>query len=139
MHGWQDGQKLIGIALTVLYTGGGHIPFYIPVSVGIILALGTLLGGKRIIKTLGVDLVKLSSTSALCSDLGAYACLAVFSLFGIPLSTSNVKSFAIIGSGLGADERINKKATIKVILTSTATFPICFLLGYVLMAILNAL
>ncbi len=138
MHGWQDGQKLVGVALTLTYTSG-KIPIYIPLFVASIMALGTLLGGGRIIKTLGHDLVRLEGTSALCSDLGAYASLFVFSIFGIPLSTSNVKSLAIVGAGLGASEKINKKATSKVVLTSIATFPICFFLGYALMAILNVL
>ena len=138
MHGWQDGQKLVGIAIAVLHTNGA-VPLYLPLTVGVILALGTLLGGRKIIKTLGHDLVSLEQGSALCSDLGAYASLFVFSIFGVPLSTSNVKSLAIVGAGLGYGKEINKKATSKVILTSIATFPICFLIGYCLMALLNAL
>lgn len=136
MHGWQDGQKLVGIALAVLHTDG-RVPPYIPLIIGLVLGLGTLLGGNRIIKTLGNDLVKLESGSALCSDLGAYVSLLVFSIFGVPLSTSNVKSLAIVGAGLGYGEKINKKATSKVALTSIVTFPVCLLLGYLIMALLS--
>ena len=136
MHGWQDGQKLIGIILTLGFTGKA-VPFYIPLSVASLMALGTLLGGKRIIRSLGRDMIKLESASALWSDTGAYISLLIFSLLGVPLSTSNVKSFAIVGAGLGLGQRINKKATLKVLSASIVTFPICFLLGYLLMAALS--
>ena len=138
MHGWQDGQKLIGIIATLLLVEF-KAPFYIIISVAFTMALGTLIGGKRIIKTLGSDLVSLNSHMATCSDLGSYVTLLAFSLFGAPLSTGNVKALAIVGAGKGNGGKINKKATIKVILTSIATFPLCFLLGYTAFAILKCI
>ena len=135
MHGWQDGQKLLGIALAIAMTGS-DIPLYLIFLVAITMALGSLLGGKRIIKTMGNDLVLLNDFSAFCSDIGAYITLFIFSAFGAPLSTGNVKALAIVGAGIGDGKKINKKATAKVFLASVATFPICFLLGYLLLMLL---
>ena len=135
MHGWQDGQKLIGVAL-VSAVSTFEIPFWLIFSVSIAISLGSLLGGNRIINTLGRELTSLNDFSAFCSDLGSYVTLLVFSIFGIPLSTGNVKSLAIVGAGLADSQKINKKATARILLVSAATFPACFLLGYLIMSIL---
>ena len=128
MHGWQDGLKLIGIALSL---GTTHIlPSVLALLTALTVALGSLIGSDKIAKTLGAGLTELTPQSALCAELGSYLTLGVFSVFGIPLSTGNVKSLAIVGAGLGKGQKINKKAAFKVVLTSVATFPICFFVCY---------
>ena len=136
MHGWQDGQKLCSI-LFALACHGINMPIQIPLLVGVIMALGSLLGGKKIIKTLGCDLVKLSSQCAICSELGSYLTLFAFSTFGASVSTSCIKALSILGAGAGNGKKINKKATAKVLISSAIAFPICFLIGYYVMLILD--
>lgn len=128
MHGWQDGLKLIGIALSLGATS--FLPSTLALLIALSVALGSFLGSGKITRTLGTGLTELTPQSALCAELGSYLTLGVFSLFGIPLSTGNVKSLAIMGAGLGKGQEINKKAALTVILTSIATFPICFFTCY---------
>ncbi len=136
MHGWQDGQKLVGILATLMLVEF-KAPPYIVFSVAVTMGLGTLACGKGIIKTLGSDLVSLDGHSATGSDIGTYITLLVFSILGAPLSTGNVKALSIVGAGAGAGAKINKKATAKVVLTSIITFPVCFFLGYTIFAFLK--
>jgi len=135
MHGWQDGLKLISL-ISLLVCGADATPLYLALAVCSVLALGSLLGGKRIIGTLGHDIVELNDKSAFCSDIGSYLTLFAFSLFGVPLSTGNVKAFAIAGAGLGDKKRVNKKAISKLFVCSVITFPICYILGYGIMKLL---
>lgn len=128
MHGWQDGLKLIGIGLCL---GTAYIlPSALALLIALAVAIGSLLGSDKITRTLGAGLTELTPQSALCAEVGSYLTLCVFSVFGIPLSTGNVKSLAIVGAGLGKGQKINKKAALKVVLTSCATFPICFFACY---------
>ena len=63
------------------------------------MAVGTSIGGYRIIKAVGMDMVKLENTRAFPADLGAAACLLVSSAWGIPVSTTYTKTTAIMGVG----------------------------------------
>ncbi|MBP3495743.1 MAG: inorganic phosphate transporter [Clostridia bacterium] len=138
MHGSQDGQKFIGI-LMLLYSSSSReasVPIYIVAIVSIMMCLGTLLGGERIIKSLGENTVKLDTRSGFVSDLSSIVTLGACSFFGMPVSTGNVKSSSVIGAGIAYKEKINKKTASEIIIASLATFPICFLLGYFLSMII---
>ncbi len=134
MHGSQDGQKFIGL-LMLLYSSSSEkasVPIYIVAIVSVMMCLGTLLGGERIIKSLGENTVKLDTQSGFFSDLGSILTLSVCSFFGLPVSTGNIKSSSVIGVGIACKEKINKKTASEIIIASLATFPICFFLGYLL-------
>jgi PiT family inorganic phosphate transporter len=135
MHGYQSGLKFIGIILFLFGISAQkeNIPFLIPISVSIVLGLGALMGGKRIIHSLGDNLAKIDDRMSFSSDIGTYISLLICSLLGMPVSSGNIKCLAIMGAGYGNKERINKKTATKLIISFVAVFPICFLLSYLLM------
>ncbi len=136
MHGAQDGQKFIGIMLFLINSGKESIGFSIPVSliltVSAIMALGTSLGGGRIIKSLGENTVKLDFRRGFVSDICASVSLFISSILGFPVSTSNIKACSVIGAGVSDREKVNKKTAASVLAVSVITFPVCFMLGYLL-------
>ena len=139
-HGSQDGQKLLGILLFVLSLGGNVFsapPISLIILVALIMSLSTMLGGGRIIKTLSKTSSALDFHSSFCSDFGSFLTIAISSIFGMPISTGNVKSLSIIGCAASKKERINKKMTGKILLASVITLPVCFLMGYLICSILS--
>ena len=134
MHGWQDGQKLIGIIFTLFIAKGDDfsLPLYLILAVGGILAIGSFVGSGKIVKSLGFDIVPLSYDSAISAELGTYFTLLVFSIAGAPVSTGNIKSLATVGAGLFDKRKINFKMVFKLIFVSLITFPACFLISYAL-------
>ena len=116
LHGAQDGQKFMGIFLLActLAAGGGsggfRIPAWLMVLCASVMALGTLIGGRRIVDTLGRGMGDLSPREGFAADLGGAACLLVCTLTGLPVSTTHAKTAAMLGAGAacgrGADRRV---------------------------------
>ena len=140
MHGAQDGQKFMGVFLLGLFLASGEtgvtdfaIPVWLMVLCSAVMALGTSIGGYRIIKSVGMDMVKLRTYQGFAADIGAAACLLVASLTGIPVSTTHTKTTAIMG--VGASKRlsaVNWRVVRDMVLTWILTFPVCGLLGYLM-------
>ncbi len=140
MHGAQDGQKFLAIFLlgTALAQGNAEItefevPIWLMVLVSLVMGLGTSIGGYRIIKSVGMDMVKLKPYQGFAADLSATLCLLLSSLTGIPVSTTHTKTTAIMG--VGASRRlsnVNWSVVKDLILTWVCTFPGCGLLGYLM-------
>lgn len=134
MHGAQDGQKFIGVLL--LCTGAindtTHIsPFIILLCSGV-MALGTLSGGKKIIKAVGMDMVKLEKYQGFSADLAAALSLLLSTLFGFPVSTTHAKTTAMMGAGSARSKRSINPVVIKdIVMTWILTFPGCGVLGFV--------
>lgn len=138
MHGAQDGQKFMGVFLLGIFLSMGKIPagnFHIPLwmtalcSIG--MAAGTAAGGERIIKTVGIDMVRLHQAQGAASDAAAALCLLLSSLAGIPVSTTHVKTTAIMGVGIASDkESVNKSIMKEMVLAWAITFPCCGGIGY---------
>ncbi len=139
MHGAQDGQKfmaifLLGNALVAGTSNGsfeGTPPIWLMVLVSLIMGLGTSIGGYRIIKSVGMDMVKLKPYQGFAADFAATGCLLLSSLTGIPVSTTHTKTTAIMG--VGAARRIsnvNWSVVKDLVLTWVFTFPGCGLLGF---------
>ena len=133
MHGAQDGQKFMGMWLLALSFGGGT-----EISRGgmvaacaLLMGMGTLIGGGRIVKTLGQNLVKTGLREGFSADLGAAVCLLLLTLAGFPVSTTHTKTAAIMGTGIAKGRGgWDTPTVIKLFLTWLLTFPICFLLSY---------
>ena len=70
------------------------IPIWLMILCSLVMGLGTSVGGEKIIKSVGVDLVKLDKYQGFAADLSAAACLLLSSLFGIPASTTHTKTSA---------------------------------------------
>lgn len=104
MHGAQDGQKFMGIFLlgVCLATGNAgittfEIPLWLMILCSITMTLGTSIGGYRIIKTVGMGMVKLEAYEGTAADLAGATCLLTSTIFGLPVSTTHTKTTAIMG------------------------------------------
>lgn len=143
MHGAQDGQKFMGVFIIGMFLAQGRadvtsfsIPFWLMILCSAVMALGTSIGGYRIIKSVGMDMVKLEKHQGFSADLAAVFCLLFASIFGLPVSTTHTKTTAIMG--VGAAKRlssVNWGVVREMIFAWILTFPGCGLIGY-LMAVL---
>jgi inorganic phosphate transporter, PiT family len=103
-HGGNDAQKTMGIIAVLLFSQGllGH-EFYVPFWVGITcqaaISLGTLIGGWRIVKTVGSKITKMTPVQGCCASSGAAIMLFAATYLGIPVSTTHTVTGAIIGVG----------------------------------------
>jgi inorganic phosphate transporter, PiT family len=103
-HGGNDAQKTMGIIAVLLFSAGllkGHfyVPFWIVISCNFVMGLGTLLGGWRIIHTMGSKLTQLTFLSGGCAATGAALTLFAATDLGIPVSTTHTVTGAILGVG----------------------------------------
>lgn len=140
MHGAQDGQKFMGVMILGAFLANGQdsaadvaLPIWMMVLCSVVMALGTSLGGYKIIKAVGMDMVKLESYQGFAADLAGAFCLLLSSVFGIPVSTTHTKTTAIMG--VGATKRlsaINFAVVKDMVLTWVLTFPGCGLIGFVM-------
>lgn len=138
MHGAQDGQKFISVFLLGIFLTSGQntsgsfsIPIWLMVVCSVVMGLGTSIGGYRIIKSVGMDMVNLKPYQGFAADTAAAGCLLLSSLTGIPVSTTHTKTTAIMG--VGASKRLRAVNWVLVrdmVLTWVLTFPGCGLLGY---------
>ncbi|MFA6187317.1 MAG: inorganic phosphate transporter [Phycisphaerae bacterium] len=103
-HGGNDAQKTMGIIASLLFSAGllGK-EFYIPLTVVILcysaIALGTMCGGWRIVKTMGQKVAKLKPVDGFCAESSAALALLISTAFGIPVSTTHTITGAIMGVG----------------------------------------
>jgi PiT family inorganic phosphate transporter len=140
MHGAQDGQKFMSTAmLAVALSMGmqasdiGGFPFWIEVMCAATMAIGTAVGGKRIIKKVGMEMVQMEKHQGFAASLSATVALLVATLTGLPVSTTHVKTAAIMGAGAAKGVRtVNWGVAKEMVYTWIFTFPGCGLIGYVL-------
>ena len=140
MHGAQDGQKFIGVLFLGLAFSNGQssvsgmeIPIWLMLLCSVVMGLGTSVGGEKIIKSVGMDMVKLDRYQGFSADLAGAFCLLLSSLFGIPVSTTHTKTSAIMG--VGAVKRItaiNFNVVKDMMLTWVFTFPGCGIISFVM-------
>ncbi|AKP03410.1 inorganic phosphate transporter [Companilactobacillus pabuli] len=139
LHGAQDGQKFMGVFMLTLYynglvdktAGGFTIPIWVMILCSVTMGVGTSVGGMRIIKSVGMDMVKLEKFQGFSADLGAAITLFFSSLFGIPVSTTHTKTTAIMGAG--AAKRLSSvdwSIVRDMVWAWVLTFPGCGLIAY---------
>ncbi|MBH9553527.1 inorganic phosphate transporter [Inhella gelatinilytica] len=104
-HGGNDAQKTMGI-IWMLLIATGHLsgaekmpPLWVIVSCYVAIALGTMFGGWRIVKTMGQRITKLKPVGGFCAETGGAMTLGIASVFGIPVSTTHTITGAIVGVG----------------------------------------
>ena len=140
MHGAQDGQKFMGVFMLGMFLAKGQgnvtnfeIPVWLMILCSVVMALGTSIGGYRIIKAVGMDMVRLEKFQGFSADLAGAGCLLFSSLTGIPVSTTHTKTTAIMG--VGAAKRlssVNWGVVKEMVLTWVLTFPGCGLIGFLM-------
>lgn len=140
MHGAQDGQKFMGVFMLGIFLANGQsnvtnftIPIWLMVLCSLVMALGTSIGGYRIIKTVGMDMVKLETYQGFAADVAGAVCLLISSIFGVPVSTTHTKTTAIMG--VGASKRlsaVNWSVVKEMVLAWVLTFPGCGIVGYLM-------
>jgi PiT family inorganic phosphate transporter len=108
-HGGNDAQKTMGIITSLLVSAGYlktfHVPFWVVLSANGAIALGTLSGGWRIIKTMGQKITKLKPIDGICAETASAASIFAATHLGIPVSTTHVITGAI--SGVGSVQRLS--------------------------------
>ena len=140
MHGAQDGQKFMGVILLCVYMSKGKelpsdidIPIWLMIVCSAVMAAGTAMGGKKIIKSVGMDMVKLEKYQGFSADIAAAISLMFCSVFSLPVSTTHAKTTSIMG--VGAVKRlsaINFGVVKEMVLTWVLTFPGCGFVGFVM-------
>jgi len=102
-HGMNDAQKTMGIIVVLLYSVGSlrtlDVPFWIVLTCHAAIALGTLAGGWRIVRTMGMRITQLKPVGGSCAEFAGAITLIGASLAGIPVSTTHTITGAIMGVG----------------------------------------
>lgn len=138
LHGAQDGQKFLSLCMLAVMLGihgnahNATFPLWAIIMVSGVMALGTAVGGKRIIKSVGMEMVKMEQFQGFSACLSACFCIGLATFTGLPVSTTHTKTTAIMG--VGAEKRLrNVKWNLAgtMVLTWILTFPGCGLLAYV--------
>jgi PiT family inorganic phosphate transporter len=127
-HGGNDAQKTMGIIASLMYSSGHmkeyHIPLWIVLSAHTAIAMGTLTGGWRIVKTMGQKIVKLKPIDGFCAETASAASIYLATHLGVPVSTTHVITGAV--AGVGAAKRVASvkwQVTIKIIWAWILTIP----------------
>ena len=140
LHGAQDGQKfmsigLLGIALAFGMESSGEtsFPLWLMILCSLAISLGTLVGGKRIIKSVAMDMVKLEKYQGLAASCSTVITLFVASITGMPVSTSHCSTAAIMGVGASKNpKRVKWSVAEHMVVAWVVTFPCCGLIGFLL-------
>ncbi|MBI3553614.1 MAG: inorganic phosphate transporter [Elusimicrobia bacterium] len=103
-HGGNDAQKTMGIISVLLFANGAlgdkfYVPWWVIMSCYAVIALGTLLGGWKIVHTMGNKVTKLKPVGGFCAETGAGISIFICSQFGIPVSTTHTITGSIVGVG----------------------------------------
>ncbi len=103
-HGGNDAQKTMGIIAVLLYSqgrlgGSFHVPLWVVLSCQAAMALGTLLGGWRIVHTMGSRITRLTPAQGFCAETGGAITLFAATWLGVPVSTTHTITGAIVGVG----------------------------------------
>ena len=134
-HGMNDAQKAMGVITLSLFIGGYitsiEVPFWVILSCGLAMGLGTALGGWRVIKTLGHQMLKLQPVHGFAAETSAVAVIAGASALGLPVSTTHVITTCIMG--VGATQRLSAVrwgVAGKILMAWIFTLPACIVLSW---------
>jgi PiT family inorganic phosphate transporter len=141
-HGSNDGQKFIGTFTLALVLGGVLPEFevfsWVILLCAVTMALGTALGGFRIIKTMGLRMTKLEPVNGFAAETGAGLTILLASHFGIPLSTTHTINTAIMG--VGSTRRLSAVrwgVVGSIVAAWILTFPVCGVIAYLVASLLR--
>ena len=139
LHGAQDGQKFLGVFLLGAALAQGRqgegmarSPLWLMVLCAAFMARGTGVGGRRIIDTVGRDMVSLGPREGFSADLAGMACLLLATVLGLPVSTTHTRTAALLGVGSAGGRRADWGVARSIALAWLCTFPGCMGLGWLL-------
>ncbi|MBL1075649.1 inorganic phosphate transporter [Nocardia sp. 2] len=144
-HGTNDAQKTMGIIFLALIAHGSAkasdpLPLWVIVSCAVAIALGTCLGGWRIIRTLGKGLVDIAPPQGFAAESTSAAIILTSAHFGLPLSTTQTVTGSILGSGLGRPGAEVRWAVLgRMVVAWILTLPMAGVVGAVCWALLHAI
>lgn len=133
-HGGNDAQKSMGIITMALLSGGFissfDVPDWVVIACAISMTLGTAIGGKKIIKTMGSGMAKLTSVKGFAAQTGAAAVIMTATIFKAPVSTTHIISTTIMGVGASRSMKSVKWGVAKNIVWAwVLTIPITMILS----------
>jgi PiT family inorganic phosphate transporter len=134
-HGGNDAQKVLGIIAAAMVAHGDldnirHLPNWVPAACFTAIALGTISGGWRIVRTMGTRITKVSPLEGVCAETAGAITLFLTQTLGIPVSTTHTITGAIVG--VGATKRLSAVrwgVTINLIWAWVLTIPVSALLA----------
>jgi PiT family inorganic phosphate transporter len=134
-HGSNDAQKAMGIITMALLAAGKinslEVPTWVILTCALAMGFGTLFGGWKIIKTLGVKMLKLEPIHGFAAETSSTAIIIAASHFGLPVSTTHVVSTAILG--VGATKRLSAVRwgiAGKIVMAWILTLPVCIAIAW---------
>lgn len=141
-HGGNDAQKTMGIVTGLLFAGGlihkFDVPLWVVLSAHAVIGLGTLIGGWRIVKTMGQKITKLRPIDGFCAETASAASIFLATYLGIPVSTTQVITGAI--SGVGASRGLSNVRwgiTLSIVWAWIFTIPVAAFISGITFYLLN--
>ena len=137
LHGAQDGQKFLGIFVLGVALARGWdeqgtftAPVWLILLCAGTIALGTALGGRRIIDKVGRDMVDLTARRGFAADLAVCGCLLAATLWGLPISTTHTRTAALLGVAAQENSRMDRGVIRSIVRAWLLTFPGCGIIGF---------
>ncbi len=139
MHGAQDGQKFMSIFMLAIMMASGvatdagtpELPIWLMLICALSMGIGTAAGGEKIIKNVGMDMVKLETFQGFAASFSTLISLIIATFGGLPVSTTHTNTTAIMGVGAAKNPKgVKWSIAIDMVKTWILTFPGCGLLGY---------
>ena len=136
-HGTNDAQKTMGVITLALFASGAwtdthEIPLWVKVACAVAIALGTYIGGWRIIRTMGKGLVEISPPQGMAAESASAAVILSSSQLGFALSTTHVATGSILGSGVGRRADVRWNVAGRMLLAWLITLPAAGVVGAVM-------
>ena len=134
-HGGNDAQKTMGIIAVLLFSQGllgdtFHVPFWVVITCQLAMALGTLMGGWRIVHTMGSRITRLKPIQGFCAETGGAITLFLATSLGVPVSTTHTITGAIVG--VGAARRasaVRWRVAQRIVIAWVVTLPAAAIMG----------
>ncbi len=146
LHGAQDSQKFLGIYLFGLSLMGYpisqsdfHIPLLLSLLCAFFMSIGCLIGGRRIVKKIGCNMLVPNALEGSTADTAASAFLGVCSFFGIPISRTHAKISALIGVALSGNGKFKLPPALELFSAWIITFPVCAASSFLLTLLAKSL
>lgn len=141
-HGGNDAQKSMGIITMALVSAGFlpefAVPQWVKISCALAMALGTSLGGKKIIKTMGSKMAKIAPVNGFSAEMGASSVIFTATMFNAPVSTTHIITTAIMGVGAAKRFSAVRWAVAKdIVVAWVVTIPACAFISGVTIFVLN--